>query len=169
MLTHSRHFLRRSPSHWTTCTALLFSLVIAAPPAHAGLPHRHQPKEVVEAISRLENKWINAELQVNVTVMGSMLSEDYLGITPDGTLQTKAQAIVAYKDGAMHFTRMESSDRKIRVYGSTVVVVSKVDVAGTRDGQDISGLYRYTRVYHSVGTTWQIVSFEASKISPNSH
>lgn len=168
MLTQTRHFLRRTPSHWTTCTALLFCLVIAVPPAHAGLPHhRRQSKAVVEAITSLESKWVSAELQSNVTDMGSMLSEDYLGITPDGTLQTKAEALAAYKNGALHFTRMETSDRKIRVYGTTVVVVSKVDVAGTRNGQDFSGLYCYTRVYHSVGTTWQIVSFEANRIRPH--
>lgn len=131
----------------------------------ASLPRPHrQPKQIVHIIEQLERQWRQAELHANTTVMASMLSDDYLGIYGDGTLATKAETLADAKNGSVHFTQIDTSDRKIRVYGTTAVVVSKAQVAGTIDGTDISGTYRYTRVYHRVDGTWKIVSFEASNI-----
>jgi hypothetical protein len=96
--------------------------------------------------------------------MTEMLSDDYLGIYSDGTVATKAETIADFKSGVVRFTQMDTSDRKIRVFGTTVVVISKAQVGGINDGEDISGHYRYTRVYHHSNGAWKIVSFEASAI-----
>ena len=65
----------------------------------------------------------------------------------------------------MKFSSLEVSDRKIRLYGTTALVTSRAEVKGTGPEGDMSGAYRYTRVYvrdpHGV---WKIVSFEASRI-----
>lgn len=135
--------------------------------AQASIPHpHHQPRQVVHIIERLERRWQQAELDANTAILASMLSDDYLGISANGTLSTKPETLESFKSGAIHFTAMNSSDRKIRVYGSTAVVVSRAQVSGTQDGEDISGHYRYTRVYHRTNGVWKIVSFEASRIHP---
>ena len=92
------------------------------------------------------------------------MAEDYLGISPNGTLESKAETLAAIKSGAVHLSTIALSEKKIRIYGNTAVVVSKATVTGAGNGQDFSGHYRYTRVYHYNGSTWKIVSFEASKI-----
>ena len=57
------------------------------------------------------------------------------------------------------------SDRKVRFYGRTAVVTSLAEVSATTADGDISGSYRYTRVYaRDAAGNWKIVSFEASKI-----
>ena len=101
--------------------------------------------------------------------MANMLSDDYLGIYGDGTLATKAETLTGVQKGAAHFTQIDTSDQKIRVFGTTAVVVSKAEVAGTNDGEDISGRYRYTRVYHRSNGVWKIVSFEASTLHEHRH
>ena len=169
MRTPSLQMYRRPACTWSPCILLLVSLVAATPGVHASLPRHRQPKLLVQTVQHLENKWLAAQMAGNSTVMANMLADDYLGISPDGTLETKAETLAAYKNGTLHFTTMEPSDRKIRIYGSTAVVVSKVEVAGTRNGEDLSGRYRYTRVYHYDGTTWKIVSFEASPIRESAH
>jgi ketosteroid isomerase-like protein len=126
-------------------------------------PHR-QPRQIVHIIEKLEQQWRQAELDANTTVMARMLSDDYLGIYGDGTLATKAETLAGFKSGAAHFTRIDTSDQKIRVFGTTAVVTSKADVAGKNDGREISGRYRYTRVYHRRNGVWKIVSFEASTL-----
>lgn len=143
--------------------ALLFFMA-GAPIAHAA-SHRHRaPKQVVHRIASLERKWQAAQLDANVAVMASMLAEDYVGISPDGTLNSKTETLASFKNGTIHFTSLSTDDQKIRVYGSTAVVVSKDQVAGTHNGVEFHGAYRYTRVYHLNGTSWQIVSFEASRM-----
>lgn len=110
-----------------------------------------------------------AELTANTSVMATLLSDDYLGIYADGTLATKADTLAAFKNGSVRYTAIHTFDRKIRVYGSTAVVVSKANVAGVNNGNNITGEYRYTRVYHRTNRVWKIVSFEASSIQGHNH
>jgi ketosteroid isomerase-like protein len=112
----------------------------------------------------LEQRWTAAELSGNANTLGSMLAEDYLGIAPDGRLDSKADTLRSVRDGLMRFASIKTTTHKIRVYGSTAVVVSTAEVSGTYNGHPISGRYRYTRVYHLDGAGWKIVSFEASRI-----
>lgn len=136
----------------------------------ASMPHpHHEPHEIVRAIEKLEAQWQKAELHGDTNTMESMLSDDYLGIYADGTLATKTETLEDTKSGEIRFTRIDTSDRKIRVYGSTAVVVSRAEVQGTINGEDISGRYRYTRVYHRSNGVWKIVSFEASPMHEPHH
>jgi ketosteroid isomerase-like protein len=139
-------------------------ILLCFPAANAtSIPHPHpQPRQIVHIIEKLEQMWQQAELTANTATMQTMLSEDYLGIYGDGTLATKAETIDSFKKGTTKFSRIHTWDRKIRVFGSTAVVVSKAQVTGEHDGQSLNGLYRYTRVYHRHNGVWQIVSFEAS-------
>lgn len=153
-----------SEAIWKVFWLLLVCTAIPAA-AHASIPRPHrQPRQVVHIIENLERRWQRAELDANTTIMSSMLSDDYLGISANGMLSTKAETLENFKNGAIHFSAMNAGARKIRVYGSTAVVVSRAQVTGTQEGEDISGHYRYTRVYHRRNGVWQIVSFEASRI-----
>ena len=98
--------------------------------------------------------------------MAQMLADDYLGIYGDGTLATRGETLESFRNGDTHFSFIDTFDRKIRVFGSTVVVTSKARVKGVHDGENLSGIYRYTRVYHRRNGVWRIVSFEASTIHP---
>ena len=143
---------------------VLVLLVTSAVTLHAKVKAHRAPKTVRHKIDSLERKLQAAQLDGNVGVMANMMADDYVGISPEGTLKSKTETLASFKSGALHFTAMDAGDRKIRVYGGTAVVVSKVKVTGTHDGKDVSGTYRYTRVYHFDGTNWKIVSFEASQI-----
>lgn len=131
-------------------------------------PHR-QPRQVVHIIQKLEARLQQAQLTSNISIMASMLSDDYLGIYADGTLATKAETLDSFKSGAVHYISIDTFDRKIRVFGSTAVVVSKARVSGINHGEKISGVYRYTRVYHRANRVWKIVSFEASPLHERHH
>jgi ketosteroid isomerase-like protein len=145
-------------------SAGILLLLLWLPAANAtSIPHPHpQPRQIVHIIEKLEEMWQQAELTGNTATMANMLAEDYLGIYGDGTLATKAETIESFKKGKTKFSRIHTWDRKIRVYGSTAVVVSKAQVTGEHDGESLSGYYRYTRVYHRHDGVWRIVSFEAS-------
>lgn len=156
-----RLYFSRCPALWICL--LLVSLGVALP-AHAKGPRHHQSKPVVRAIEQQEAKWLAAQISGNASTLSSMMAEDYLGISPNGTLQSKAETLAAFKSGAIHLTAITPSEKKIRIYGSTAVVVCRAAVTGTSNGRDISGHYRYTRVYHNNGGIWKIVSFEANRI-----
>ena len=155
------------------CIAGLF--LAQALPAGAGQQKHGMPRaerhEIRHQIDQLEDSWRDAILHRNVQAMDSLLAEDYTAITANGTLQSKEQTLENLRDGAVHFTSIELSDRRVRFYGHTALVTSRAEVAGTALDGDISGSYRYTRVYvRDPRGNWKIVSFEASPIrEPGDH
>lgn len=154
------------------CVAALLLLTIAAGVAQpsSGMP-RAQRHESRHEIDQLELTWRDAIIHRNAAAMESLLADDYIAITSNGTLQSKEQTLSSLRTGTLHLSSIDFSDRKVRFYGQTALVTSRAEVAGTGTDGDISGSYRYTRVYvrddHGV---WKIVSFEVSRIrSPEVH
>jgi ketosteroid isomerase-like protein len=129
--------------------------------AHAAFPHHDGVHKEIEG---LEEQWRQATLTNDLATIDRLLADDYLGISANGTLETKADILAKRRAGVLKFTLMDVSDVKIRVYGNTAVVTSKVDVEGTNGEHEVGGRFRYTRVYNNRGGQWKIVSFEASRI-----
>jgi ketosteroid isomerase-like protein len=153
---------------------LLASLVLAAESRCEGAPStlpRAQRHEVRHEIDHMEESWRAAMLGKDGNALEGLLSEDYTGITADGAIQTKDQAVGNLRSGALKVSALNISDRKVRIYGSTAVVTSLAEITGTRDGREMTGRYRYTRVYvRNPQGQWKIVSFEASRIQePGEH
>jgi ketosteroid isomerase-like protein len=150
--------------------ALALALSAAAVVGQAGMP-RGQKHESRHEIDQLEEAWRQAVLKGNTAAMSNLLADDYMAITASGTLQTKEQALESLRAGHLHFTTLDISDRKVRFYGTTALVTSVADVQGTTSEGDVSGSYRYTRVYVRNATgAWKIVSFEFNKIrDPGEH
>jgi ketosteroid isomerase-like protein len=127
--------------------------------------------EVRHEIDQLEDTWRDAVLKGNTAAMDSLLADDYMAITPSGTLQTKQEALESLRSGRVHFTTLEISDRKVRFYGATALVTSVATMEGTTAEGPLSGSFRYTRVYvRNPQGAWKVVSFEANKIrDPGDH
>lgn len=142
---------------------LLFFMPATALPAKAILP-RHESHAVHKQIEALEMEWRQAQLDNNIAEIDRLLADDYIGISANGTIETKAQTLAQRKAGTLRITSLQLDGLKVRVYGDTAVVTSRADLQGTNGESDISGTYRYTRVYNYRLGQWKIVSFEASRI-----
>jgi len=144
-----------------------FALWALTQPAFGALPHRSS-HELHKEIETLEMQWRQAQLNNDVGVMDRLLADDYIGISATGTIETKAEALALRRAGTLHITNLDLDDLKVRLYGDTAVVTSRAELAGTNGAADISGKYRYTRVYSRRFGQWKIVSFEASRIHDTS-
>lgn len=154
---------------WLTVPLLLFALQASAVQPKSSMP-RAQRHESRHEIDQLEQSWRNAILQQNVSALDSLLADDYIAITANGTLQSKDDTLANLRSGNLHFGTIEFSDRKVRFYGNTALVTSKAEVSGAVGDSDISGSYRYTRVYvRDARGAWKIVSFETSRIATGEH
>jgi ketosteroid isomerase-like protein len=148
----------------------MFTLLGLASTLQAGQP-RGQKHENRHEIERIEEAWRNAVLKGDVSAIDALLADDYMAITASGTLETKEKTLANLRAGVNHFTTIDLSERKLRFYGTTVLVTSRAEVSGVSGGRDISGSYRYTHVYaRDAAGKWKIVSFEASRIrDPDEH
>jgi ketosteroid isomerase-like protein len=148
---------------------LLLALGVSAPMIFAAPQKGAMPKgqrhESRREIDQLEEAWRNAVLKADITAMNSLLADDYMAITPNGTLQTKEEALANLRSGATHIASLEVSDRRVRFYGTTALVTSQAEVSGKNANGDFSGTFRYTRVYvRNAQGKWKVVSFEASRV-----
>jgi ketosteroid isomerase-like protein len=143
---------------------LLLAMSAASAAQQNGMP-RSERHESRHEIDQLEEDWREATLKGNIGAMDALLADDYMAITAAGTLLSKDQTLASLRRGATHFSSLELSDRKVRFYGTTAVVTSIAKVDGVTPEGDLSGSYRYTRVYvRDPQGKWKIVSFEASRI-----
>lgn len=153
---------RRLPFSAALSLAVVLVLFLCcSPPARAFFPHQHGAHREIE---ELEMQWRQALLTSDVAAMDSLLADDYLGISSNGTLETKADVLAVHRSGRVKIAQLNLSDVKIRIYGDTAVVTSRADLVGHSGARDISGIYRYTRVYTNRMGVWKIVSFEASRV-----
>ena len=158
----SCRFSRTGP-RWVMAVVLL--LVSVAAPLFAGGLSLAQKHEHRHEIDQLEDEWRNAILNGDTKTMDSLMAEDYMAVTPSGTLQSRDETLQNLKSGRTHFTSLTVTDRKVRFYGSTALVTSLANVQATTPDGPLTGSYRYTRVYvRNAQGVWKIVSFEASRV-----
>jgi len=167
----SIHVRRRMPSALALIAVLVTLAPVGLAAALVGEMPRAQKHESRHEIDQLEEAWRNAMTKGNLSALDALLADDYMAITPSGMLQTKEQALASLRSGATRITSIELSDRKVRFYGTTALVTSRAEVSGTTPGGELSGSFRYTRVYvRDAHGKWKIVSFEASRIrEPGEH
>jgi ketosteroid isomerase-like protein len=123
---------------------------------------KHDAKRQVEA---LEEQWRQAQLGGDVATMDKLLSDDYIGISMTGQVNTKAQQLERMRLHKVALTRLDLGERQVKLVGSIAIVTSRAEVEGTNEGATVKGTYRYTRVYQRLPSgVWKITSFEATRV-----
>jgi ketosteroid isomerase-like protein len=159
-----RHFSFRPLSTRCLMAAAVLIGVAAGQFAGAQHPKHMKPKRAArETVEAMEEQWRLAELNDDAPAMDALLSDDFVGITAFGQVNTKAQQLDRMRDRDAVLTSLTLSDIKVKLIGPVAVVTSRAEVKGTNDGVPMSGFFRYTRVYQRLaGGPWKITSFEAT-------
>lgn len=116
-------------------------------------------------VQALEEQWRGAQLSGDLVTMDKLLSDDYVGITMTGQVNTKTQQLERARRHLLQFSRLDLIDTKVKLLGQVAIVTSLACVEGTNDGTPVAGNFRYTRIYHHLPSgTWKITNFEATRI-----
>lgn len=116
------------------------------------------------AIKQLEEELRVAVLKRDTKAYARLVADDYLFTTHNAMVRTKAQMLEGYNSGAIKYESLKFDDIKVRVYGDTAVVTGRSTSKGADQGQDLSGVFRYTRVYVKRPSGWQLVATQATRI-----
>lgn len=148
---------------------MLLCATLAALPVFAAQHVAVHPRSIVATdqdtireIVDMERQAKEATLRRDVDFTQRTLAEDYVAVTPLGTVTTKQDAVSARKSGQLRYEAMNVTDMVVRIYGDTAVVTARADVRGHQLGEDFSGPYRYTRVWVRRNGHWQTVSYQAT-------
>jgi len=150
------------------CAVLLFFALLAYPAfsaQHMTLPRRtadSSEQGTIREIVEMERQAREASLHRDPDFSQRTLADDYVAITPLGTVTTKQDTVSARKSGQLHYDTINVTDMVVRLYGDTAIVTARADVKGHQLGEDFSGPYRYTRVWVRKSGHWQAVSYQAT-------
>ncbi len=129
--------------------------------------HHVTKRAYKDEIEDLEQKWRVAIMTDDVSAMDKLLSDDYVGISMSGQVNTKLMQLDRLRAHSLRLTRLDLSDVKIKLVGPVAIVTCLSQVEGTIDGKDTHGTFRSTRVYQRLPNgTWQMTNFEATRV-PN--
>ena len=122
----------------------------------------------IHEVAQLEQQWRHAELAGDTTALDRILSDDYVSVTMQGKVNTKAQQLRRIRDRLLVLNELDLSGVKIRVSGEIAVVTGHARVLGRSAGLSLDGRYRYTQVLHLLPNgAWTITNFEAQRVGTN--
>jgi ketosteroid isomerase-like protein len=137
------------------------------PPAPPPGPQQIHGRHVRDQIENLEQQWRSATVTGDAVTIDKLLSEDYVGISWTGQVNTKAMQLDRIRNRTTIVHSMELNDVKVKIAQSVAIVTCRATVDSVNDGKDTSGEFRYTRVYlRQPSGLWKITNFEATRIGP---
>jgi ketosteroid isomerase-like protein len=145
----------------------LVAVTTFALPLRAAAPHPRRHDQYKHQVEQLDDAWRTAQIAGDVDAMDNLLSDDYVGITMTGQVVTKTQQLDRMRKRSLVFAKMDFTEVKVKLIGSTAIVTCLAEVEGTNEGEPMHGKFRSTRVYSRTPTgTWKITNFEATRVGP---
>ena len=117
-----------------------------------------------EAVRAVRTRRIRTNVRRNMGALEAVTADDYVQIDWVGKVLDKAATLERIKSSDMQSHALE--DLNVRVYGNTAIVVGTAIRKGVTGDRDISGTFRYTRVYVNRDGRWQVVHFQQTRVAP---
>jgi len=110
-----------------------------------------------EEIIKLEEELRLAMLSSDVEKLDTLIDDSLQFIAPDGNVTTKQMDLNVHKSKIQKMYELIPSEQTVQIYDSCAVVCVKMSLVGVYGPIDISGHYRYLRVWTKIGDTWKVV------------
>lgn len=132
---------------------LVLLLCILPPPLSA-----QQKSQDTEKILALEKKWAEAYKHRDISILSSLLAEDFVITVEDGTSYGKEGYISHSADTSVKVETAELSGLKVRMHGNTAVVTGAYHEKGNSGGKRYEYHDRLTDVWMKIDGRWQVIS-----------
>ena len=113
---------------------------------------------VEEAIRKLDNERIQAQIHADATALDRIYAADFIGVGPSGTVRTKPQVISDFTSGALKFQSITTDEVQVRVYENTAVETGLSTMVGQDKGKAVPRDTRFTRVWVKQQGRWRLVA-----------
>ena len=145
-----------------TCCALLAQ---GAKSTSSAKNRTADDQTIQNQLKQMEKQRAEALMKGDAGFFDRTTADDYTMITASGALRNKRRAMGDLKSGAVKFQSADVDELEVRVYGFAAVVTGRHTQKAQSAGNDISGLYRFTRVYVKQKGQWKAVAYQATRIS----
>jgi ketosteroid isomerase-like protein len=112
-----------------------------------------------QEIAKLDRDLMDAVVRNDQTLMQRVAVERHVFINPAGGVQELGDTT------GPKIESLQSEDVQVRVHGDTAILIGRANVKGRfPDGRDISGPYRYMRVFVKQQGQWRLVATQITAI-----
>ena len=145
-----------------TWSALLLGLAVVAV---WGWPVLAGSETVEREVLDLEKGISEAIVKADAKFVERVWGDDFIYTGVRGEIKTKPDILAQLKQGSLKFEVMKFEDIRVKQYGDTAVVTGRATTKGRSKEGEISGQFRYTRVYVKRDGAWQLVCFQGTSIA----
>lgn len=122
-------------------------------------------EETEKEIRKLEKDLIEAILRRDFDFLNQILADELTAVTPFGDLLGKE--MMTNFDEKLVNQSIVTDEIKVNIFEKTAVVTGRATIKSRYENQDLSGQYRFTRVYFK-RDAWQIIAYQATRIAEDS-
>ncbi|MFM2481824.1 nuclear transport factor 2 family protein [Celerinatantimonas sp. YJH-8] len=110
-----------------------------------------------------------AMLASDVQELDRLLSSELVFSNHLGQVLGKKDDLQAHQSGLLHLSHIAIEDQQIKLQQDTAIVVVKMSICGSYDGQPADGTFRFTRVWqHVEGDRWEVIAAHSSGVAGSS-
>lgn len=111
-----------------------------------------------DEIIKKEEELRLAMLAGDVQKLDELIDDNLTFISPFGCMVTKQMDLNVHRTKAQVLTSLEPTEQTIDVRNNIVIVTVKMQLTGTYNKMDVSGKYRYMRIWQKIEDKWKIVA-----------
>jgi ketosteroid isomerase-like protein len=119
-------------------------------------------------IKESESAWAEAGSKGDTATIERILSDDFVGVAPDGSFYDKAKEIVNTREEQGKVLSNHTNEIKVRFFGNETAVAQGSETWENRTGDPKRGTYVWTDTWILRNGKWQIVAAEDLTVLPTS-
>ena len=123
-------------------------------------------QEAEDELRQLEDKIADAVVRRDIAFVARVWAEEFVYTGVRGEVKTKTDILAELRAGDLQFDVLKFDDVRVRVYGDAAVATGRATTKGRSKQGEISGEFRYTRVYVKRLGAWQLVAFQGTPVAP---
>lgn len=118
-------------------------------------------KAVTEVVD-LERRKSEAEMRRDIAAVDNVVANDYIQVFGSGEPGNKQTLLGMLRSPDFILHGLDSELEETRAYSNVVILLDRTTIRATFQGQDVSGQFRFIRVYANHDNKWQCVVVQAS-------
>jgi ketosteroid isomerase-like protein len=111
-----------------------------------------------DKVLALEKKWTESYKHRDVSILSSLLADDFIITIEDGSTYGKVGYISHSADSSVHVEVAELSELKVRMHGDTAIVTGAYHETGESKGKHYEYRDRLTDVWMKRDGKWRVIA-----------
>jgi ketosteroid isomerase-like protein len=119
-------------------------------------------------VAALDTEYQEAVKNNDVAAMDRILADDFVLVTGNGTVYSKADLLKEAAEGGVIYERQQDTDQTVRIWGDTAVITALLWAKGTDHGKPFDYKVWFSDTYVRTGHGWRYVFGQSSLRIPAS-